>query len=459
MENHEYSVGLDIGTTKIVAIVGRKNTHGKIEVLGIGKAKSLGVSRGIITNIIQTIDSIKKAVEQAEKNAGIPIKKVAVGIAGNHIHSKQISDYIMRENSDDTITESDIELLKEQVKKIPMLPGEEIIHTITQDFKIDNEGGIYQPLGMYGKRLEANFHVVVGKTDSIRNIYRCVREAGLEVEALTLEPLASADAVLTEDEKESGVALIDIGGGTTDIAIFKDNILRHTCVIPYGGNIITEDIKEGGLLLEREAEALKIKFGSAVPSMVEENIKITIPAPFDRPDKEISIKSLAQIINARMEEIIDLINIELKSYGAREQKKKLISGIVLTGGGSNLRHLRQLVSQMTGFDCRIGRSNEYIINDEKHILGTPEYATSVGLLMESLSIYRPKQEETPKLPTTTPPILTDEAEIEITENSPQIENVDNSVDKKTQKENHKPKKKSIFEKYLEKMKKWWDEEE
>ncbi|WP_312321790.1 cell division protein FtsA [Soonwooa sp.] len=386
MENHEYSVGLDIGTTKIVAIVGRRNDRGKIEVLGVGKAKSLGVHKGIVNNIAQTISSIKAAVEQAESSAGVSIRKVTVGIAGKHIRSLQHSDYIMREHPDKYITDEDIEALKDQVRKLVMLPGEEIIHVLPQDYKVDSEGEIQEPIGMHGKRLEANFHVVVGQMGSIRNIVRCVREAGLDMEALTLEPLASSESVLTKEEKEAGVAIVDIGGGTTDIAIFKDNIIRHTCVIPYGGGIITDDIKEGCSIIEKHAEQLKVKFGSAVPELEKDSTYVTIPGLHGRPDKEISLKSLAQIINARIEEVLEMVNTELKAYGAFEQKKKLIAGIVLTGGGSNLKHLRQLANYMTGFDSRIGFSNEYVSNDKSQQLKGPEYATSIGLLMESLKI-------------------------------------------------------------------------
>ncbi len=206
------------------------------------------------------------------------------------------------------------------------------------------------------------------------------------MEALTLEPLASSEAVLTKEEKEAGVAIVDIGGGTTDIAIFKDNIIRHTCVIPYGGGIITEDIKEGCSIIEKHAEQLKVKFGSAVPELEKDSTFVTIPGLHGRPDKEISLKTLAQIINARVEEILEMVNTELKAYGAFEQKKKLIAGIVLTGGGSNLKHLRQLANYTTGFDSRIGFANEYIANDKNQYLKGPEFATSIGLLMESLKI-------------------------------------------------------------------------
>lgn len=390
----EFSVGLDIGTTKIVAIVGRKNAHGRIELMGIGTSKSLGVRKGIVNNIAQTIASIKTAIEGAEKSAKVSIKKVTVGVAGKHIRSLQHSDYIMRENPDDIINEKDIEKLKEQVKKLVMFPGEEIIHILPQEYKVDSEGEIHEPIGMHGKRLEAKFHVVVGQMSAIKNIGRCVREAGLEMEALTLEPLASSEAVLTQEEKEAGVAIVDIGGGTTDIAIFKDNIIRHTCVIPYGGGIITEDIKEGCSIIEKYAEQLKVKFGSAVPDLEKDTTFVTIPGLHGREDREISLKALASIINARIEEILEMVSTELKAYGAHEQKRKLIAGIVLTGGGSNLKNIRQLVNYITGFDSRIGYANEYIVNDKNQILKGPEFATAIGLLMESLKI-EDKEGDTP----------------------------------------------------------------
>ncbi|MDX1328166.1 MAG: cell division protein FtsA, partial [Arenibacter sp.] len=226
MEEGNYSVGLDIGTTKIVAIIGKENEYGKIEILGIGRSKSLGVHRGVVNNITQTIKSIQQAVEQAEANSGLKISSVVVGIAGQHIRSLQHSDYITRPNSEDVINEHDVDKLCNQVYKLVMLPGEEIIHVLPQEFKVDGQAEIKQPMGMYGGRLEANFHVVVGQVSSIRNVGRCIKSAGLNLANITLEPLASANAVLSQEEKEAGVALIDIGGGTTDLAIFKDGIIR-----------------------------------------------------------------------------------------------------------------------------------------------------------------------------------------------------------------------------------------
>ena len=308
-----YSVGLDIGTTKIVAMVGEKNQFNKVKVLGVGKSQSLGVHRGVVNNITQTIQSIKIAVDEAQNKSNIEILEVAVGIAGQHIRSLQHSDYITRENPDEVINEDDIDKLIDQVYKLVMLPGEEIIHVLPQDFKVDGQSEIKEPIGMYGSRLEANFHIVVGQVSSIRNIGKCIKSSGLKMGDITLEPLASSDAVLSEEEKEAGVALIDIGGGTTDVAIFKDGIIKHTAVIPFRGNVITEDIKEGCSIIGNQAEQLKIKFGSAWPGENKDSDIVSIPGLRGRDPKEISLKTLSKIINARIVEIIEQAYLEIKN--------------------------------------------------------------------------------------------------------------------------------------------------
>ncbi len=384
MEQGNYSVGLDIGTTKIVAIIGKENEYGKIEVLGIGRSKSLGVHRGVVNNITQTIKSIQQAVEQAEANSGLKIGSVVVGIAGQHIRSLQHSDYITRANSEEVINEDDLEKLCNQVYKLVMLPGEEIIHVLPQEYKVDGQAEIKQPIGMYGGRLEANFHVVVGQVSSIKNIGRCIKSAGLDLYNITLEPLASSEAVLSQEEKEAGVALIDIGGGTTDLAIFKDGIIRHTAVIPFGGNVITEDIKEGCSIIEKQAELLKIKFGSAWPGENKDNEIVSIPGLRGREPKEITLKNLSKIIHARVVEIVEQVYVEIKNYGHDDQKKMLIAGIVLTGGGSQLKHLKQLVEYITGMDTRIGYPNEHLAGDSEAEIASPLYATAVGLLMNAV---------------------------------------------------------------------------
>ncbi len=377
-------MGLDIGTTKIVAIIGKENEYGKIEVMGMGRSKSLGVHRGVVNNITQTISSIQQAVEQAEADSGLKIASVVVGIAGQHIRSLQHSDYITRSNSEAVIDNADLDRLCNQVYKLVMLPGEEIIHVLPQEYKVDGQAEIKEPKGMYGGRLEANFHVVVGQVSSIKNIGRCIKSSGLELDTITLEPLASADAVLSQEEKEAGVALIDIGGGTTDLAIFKDGIIRHTSVIPFGGNVITEDIKEGCSIIEKQAELLKIKFGSAWPGENKDNEIVSIPGLRGREPKEITLKNLSKIIHARVVEVIEQVYVEIKNYGHEEQKKKLIAGIVLTGGGSQLKHLKQLVEYITGMDTRIGYPNEHLAGDSDEEIASPLYATAVGLLMNSL---------------------------------------------------------------------------
>jgi len=383
MNKDNIAVGLDIGTTKIVAMVGKRNEYGKLEILGVGNAKSLGVKRGVVNNITQTIQSIQNAVALAEAESGYKIKDVVVGIAGQHIRSIQHHEYISRENPDNVISDADIELLINQVQKLTMLPGEEIIHVLPQEFKIDDEAGIKEPIGMYGRRLEASFHVVVGQSSSIRNAGRCVKDAGLELSGLTLEPLASAEAVLSQEEKEAGVALIDIGGGTTDLAIFKDGIIRHTAVVPFGGNVITEDIKEGCSIIEKQAELLKTRFGSAWPGENRDNEIVSIPGLRGQDAKEISLKNLSKIIHARVVEIIEMIFSEIKAYGYDNPRKKLIAGIVLTGGGSELKHIKQLVEYITGIDTRIGFPNEHIAGDSAKAVARPLYATGVGLTMES----------------------------------------------------------------------------
>ena len=394
--NHEYTaIGLDIGTTKIVAMIGKKNEYGKIEILGIGKTKSLGVHRGVVNNITQTIQSIQQAVKEAEDNAGIDAQEVTVGIAGQHIRSLQHSDYITRDNADEVISEADIENLCDQVHKLVMLPGEEIIHVLPQEYKVDNQSEITEPVGMYGGRLEANFHVVVGQISSIRNIGRCVTNSSLELEGVNLEPLASAKSVLNQEEKEAGVALIDIGGGTTDLAIFKNGIIRHTAVIPFGGNVITEDIKDGCSIIEKQAELLKVKFGSAWPGENKENEIVSIPGLRGREPKEISLKNLSKIIHFRAVEIIEQVFMELKKYGHEEQRKKLIAGIVITGGGAQLKHIKQLVEYIIGMDTRIGNPNEHLAGDTDKQSALPIYSTSVGLVMNSIDMQERLQQGSP----------------------------------------------------------------
>jgi cell division protein FtsA len=390
MKTSEIIVGLDIGTTKIAVIVGRKNEFGKIEILGHGKTPSIGVRRGVVANIDNTVQSIKDAVAEASQKSGVEIKYVNVGIAGQHIKSLQHRGSLMRKESDVEISQDDIDNLCNSMYNLNMTPGEEIIEVIPQDYSIDGDHGIREPKGICGSSLEANFHIIIGQTAAAKNIYRCVRRAGLEVVDLILEPIASAESVLSEDEKEAGVVLVDIGGGTSDIAIFHENVIRHTAVVPLGGNIITEDIKEGCSIVKKNAEELKVKFGSALAVENREEEIVTIPGLPGRPPKEISMKNLASIIQARMEEIVEYVYFEIKNSG---YEKKLYGGIVVTGGGALLKHLAQLVEFKTGMDTRIGYPNEHLANDVPADIASPMYSTGIGLVIVGIDRYEKEKEK------------------------------------------------------------------
>ena len=377
MQKTEIVVGLDIGTTKIACLVGKKNEHNKLEILGMGKSSSPGVTRGGVTHITPTVDAIVKAVNEAEEKSGYKIKTVNVGIAGQHIKSLQHHGIITRPSYDEEITQDDIDALVEDMYKLVMLPGEEIINVIPQDYTVDNERGLSNPIGMSGRRLEANFHIITAQVAAVKNITKCVEKAGLRIAGITLEPLASSDSVLSEEEKEAGVVLVDIGGGTTDVAIFQENIIRHTAVIPFGGNIISEDIKDGCSIIKKQAELLKVKFGSALTSENQDNEIVAIPGLRGREPKEISLKNLASIIEARMEEIIEQIYYEIKISG---YAKKLIAGIVITGGGSQLKYIAQLFEYITGMPTRIGFPTEHVASGSEEVT-SPMFSTGVGLIL------------------------------------------------------------------------------
>jgi cell division protein FtsA len=378
MENDKIVVGLDIGTTKICAIVGRKNEFGKLEVLGMGKAVSDGVIRGIVTNIDKTVNAIQKAVVEASEMADADIGEVIVGIAGQHIRSSVHHGVIIRNPKDDEITVEDVRRIANDMENIVVPPGNSIIHVMPQDYTVDYEDGIKDPVGMSGARLEADFHIITAQSTAINNINRCVKRADLISKDLILEPLASSLSVLSDLDKEAGVCLVDIGGGTTDIAIFYDNIIRHTAVIPFGGNIITSDIKEGCMVMQNQAELLKTKFGKAIAEEANPNEIVSIPGLRNRPAKEISIRNLSSIIEARMEEIIEMVQSEIVASG---MYKKLAGGIVLTGGGAMLNGVSQLFEYMTGLDTRIGYPNEHLGKSKIEEVKSPMYATTVGLVL------------------------------------------------------------------------------
>ena len=395
--NNSVVVGLDIGTTKIACFVGVKNEHGKIEIISQGKSESLGVKKGVVFNIDKTINSIKAAIEDTARNCpegDLNLKHVVVGIAGQHIRSMQTSDSYTRKNREEEISQDDIKAFVNSIHEMVMSPGEEIITVVPQEFNVDGEQGIKDPVGMAGVRLEANFHIITGQVSNVTNIYNCVRRAGLEISEVILEPIASAEAVLSEEEKEAGIVLVDIGGGTTDVAIFHDGIIRHTAVIPFGGNIITQDIRTGCRILERHAEKLKVKFGSALASESSEKEVVCIPGLRGQKSKEITVRNLASIIEARMVEIIEKINNEIQNSG---YAKEIIGGIVITGGGSKLKHLTQLFEYLTGMDARIGYPNEHLANTNDESLTSPIFSTGIGLMLKGFEknarVLEPAPEE------------------------------------------------------------------
>lgn len=374
-----YVAAIDIGTTKIVAIVGEKERNGKIKVVGMCQNPSRGVKRGVVLNIDEAVGTIKNAVEAVQIKTGVMFEEIYVGIAGQHIRSIKNRGYVLRDSSEDEITKEEVERLKNEMNKININMGEEIIHILPQNYVVDDETGVKQPVGMSGRKFEGNYHIVIGQIAVAKNIEKCVNKLGLKVKDMILEQLASAKAVLTEEEKEAGVALVDIGGGTTDLVVYYDNIIQHTAVIPYGGNVITNDIKEGCSTLMKVAEDLKIQYGSALPDVAPEDKVVSIPGINGREHKEISFKSLSKIIHARMEEIIDLIAFEIENSGYYD---KLGAGIVITGGGAMLKHLPQLIKFKTGLDVKIGYPSESLAAEIDGDINKPQFSTSIGLILQ-----------------------------------------------------------------------------
>lgn len=378
-------VGLDIGTTKVVAIAGRKNEYGKIEILGFGKADSAGVSHGVVMNIEQCIRCIEMAIEKCiQSNPSLEIREVYVGIAGQHIKSLQTKGERVRPNADDIISREDIEMLLRDQQKTYIPSGDQIIDIIPQEYSVDNTPYVLDPVGMSGAKVSANFHIITGDGNAIRNIKRCVDKADLVTRDLVLQPLASAAAVMNDEDLEAGVAIVDIGGGTTDMAVFYDGILRHTAVIPYAGVNITNDIRNGLGVLRAQAEQMKVQFGTALADEANANAYITIPGLRGLPAKEISVKNLAHIIQARTQEILDHVVYQLRQL---DLDKRLYGGIILTGGGAQLRNLVQLTEYVTGVGCRLGFPNEHLAGGHAEALMNPMYATCIGLILRGYNDY------------------------------------------------------------------------
>ena len=383
-------VGLDIGTTKIAAIAGRKNEFGKLEILGFGKANSVGVQNGMVLNIDQTTKAIQQAMENClASNPNLEINEVYVGIAGHHVKSLQTRGDIVRHSNEDEISQAEIDRLIKDQYKTYVPASDQIIDVIPQEFTVDNFQNISNPIGYSGVKIGANFHIITGDRNAIRNISRSVDRAGLKIRDLMLQPLASAAAVMCEQDLEAGVAIVDIGGGTTDLAVFYEGILKQTAVIPFGGENITKDIKEGLGVLKTQAEKMKIQYGSALADEAQANAFISIPGLRGMPSKEISVKNLAGIIQDRMREILEFVSYNLKQVGL--DTRTLNGGIVLTGGGSQLKHLIQLTEYVTGLNARIGYPNEHLTTGHIDELSRPIYATCIGLILKGYNVYENSQ--------------------------------------------------------------------
>lgn len=385
-------VGLDIGTTKIAAIAGRKNEFGKLEILGFGRANSNGVEHGMVLNIDQTIKAIQIALEKCyESNPSLNINEVYVGIAGQHIKSLQTRGDIVRQTIEEEIRQEEIDRLVADQYRTYIPLGDQIIDVIPQQFTVDNFQNIANPIGYSGVKVGANFHIITGDKNAIRNINRSVEKAGLKTKDLVLQPLASAAAVMSEQDLEAGVAIVDIGGGTTDLAIFYEGVLKYTAVIPFGGENITNDIKLGLGVLKVQAEAMKVQFGSALSDETKSNTFITIPGLRGMAPKEISVKKLANIIQARMSEIMDFVSYHLKQVGL--DNRNLNGGVILTGGGSQLKHLLQLTEYLTGLNARIGIPNEHLSGEYNEELAMPMYSTCIGLILKGYNDYENKHKQ------------------------------------------------------------------
>jgi len=375
--NENIVVGVDIGTTKVCAVVAAEDDLGRVNILGMGVSESHGLNRGVVVNIDKTVAAVQEAVHEAERAAGVEVRSVIVGIAGDHVQSFQSRGVVAISNRNGEITQQDVQRLLEDTMHVAMPADREILHVIPQEFIVDGQDGVADPVGMSGVRLEANVHIITGLVTAAKNIYRCIEKAGYEVADLVLEPLASSFSVLHEDEKEVGVALIDIGGGTTDIAVFEDHTIRHTAVIAVAGDKVTDDIRKGLGVMRDQAEQLKRQFGTALVDMAAPNEEITIPGIGGRPEKSIGRDTLAQVIQPRIEEILEIAAIEIKRSG---YARHLSVGCVLTGGGALVPGTAELAAEVLGMEARIGRPMGLgggLVEE----VSDPKFATGVGLVL------------------------------------------------------------------------------
>ena len=373
-------VGLDVGTTKVCAVVAGTDEHGRINILGVGKAPSDGMTRGVVTHIDRTTNSIIAAVQEAQASSGVSFRSVIVGIAGDHIKSFQSHGVITVSGQDHEVTQADIDRLIEDTKRVALPSDRKIIHVIPQEFIIDGQDGVYDPLGMSGVRMEGTVHIITGLVSAAQNIYKCAQRAGLEVSDMVLEPLASSYAVLDDEEKEVGIALLDVGGGTTDLAVFEERTIRHTAVIGIAGKKVTDDIRKGLGILSEQAEKLKKEHGFAYVPAVADNGPIILPGVGGRAPIEIDKRLLAQIIQPRMEEIFEIAALEIKRSG---YSKHLSGGVVLTGGGALIKGTAELASEVLGMPVKIGIPTGFSGGLTREI-ENPAYSTAVGLVYHGM---------------------------------------------------------------------------
>jgi cell division protein FtsA len=373
-ENRSLIVGLDIGTTKIVVIVAEVLPDGGFEVVGMGQHASRGLKRGVVVNIESTVNSIQRALEEAELMANVKIREVITGIAGSHV--KSFNSHGMVAIKDKEVAPMDVERVLETARAVSIPTDQQILHILTQEFIIDGQEDVREPLGMSGVRLEVKVHIVTGAVSAAQNIMKCVRRCGLEVRDLILQPLASAVAVLTEDEKDLGVCLVDIGGGTTDIAVFVHGAIRHTAVIPIAGDQITNDIAMALRTPTKDAEEIKIVHGCALRQLADSNQMLEVPGVGDRGPRQMSRHTLAEVIEPRVEELFSLVQAELRRSGFEEL---LSSGIVLTGGTSAMAGMLELGEEIFHMPVRIGVPNYQ--GGLSEVVRSPRFATCMGLLM------------------------------------------------------------------------------
>jgi cell division protein FtsA len=380
-------VAIDLGTTKISALAGRFDHLNKLQIIAFASvASDGGIARGAVNNIEKTVESVNKVVAQLQRKLQTKVSKVYVGIAGMQIKSTLHRGMYVRENPDMEIQQSDLDKLMSDMYKLVLPPGQKILHIIPQEYRVDFESGIINPKGMLGSRLEADFQVISVPLMTLNNTTRCINKCGMEVAGFVLEPLASGAAVLSREEKEAGVALVDIGGGTTDLSIYSEGILRHSAIIPLGGKIITKDIKEGCNVLFEQAEDLKLKYGCAVAELIEDNTIITIAGHKGRDAKEISQRNLSRIIQARMEEILEYVDEEILQSGYND---KLTCGIVLTGGGAKLDEIETLTSLVTGLSARVGHPIDHLSQGYPDVLSDTIHSTGIGLIVNAIESKNP----------------------------------------------------------------------